>query len=121
MIQAASAGFDAGDFAYITINDIQVPVKMNTNQTYRGLHIVIINGFNGNVDVAQVFDTYKSSEEFEEFIDDGEIPGGFIIIAVCRDDCAQNLSDKARAWFEALGSKLISTLKYRQSFAFIGT
>ena len=36
------------------------------------------------------------------------------------DDCATMLSEKAKAWLKALGSKEISNVGYRQGFAFIG-
>ena len=36
---------------------------------------------------------------------------GFIIVAVCNGDCKTRLSNKAKAWFAALGSKQINKLK----------
>ena len=38
-----SAGFKAGNFAKIKINNKPVKVKVNESNNYRGLHIVIIN------------------------------------------------------------------------------
>ena len=35
----------------------------------RGLHIVVLNANNLSIEVAQVFDTYKSSKKLDEFID----------------------------------------------------
>lgn len=49
VIQASSAGFDGGDYASITINDQPVKVEPNINGHYRGLHIAIVNPFNGKV------------------------------------------------------------------------
>ena len=51
---------------------------------------------------------------------DREIPDGQIIVVACKDDCIQSMSDKGKNWFETMGSKAISTLKYRQGWAFIG-
>ena len=53
------------------------------------------------------------------FIDLG-VPPGNIILAACKDDCVTNLSQKAKLWFQSLGSKEINKLKYRQGFSFIG-
>ena len=49
IVQASSAGFNGGNFAAITINDEPIKVAKNCHNTLRGLHIVIINGINGNV------------------------------------------------------------------------
>ena len=75
----------------ISINDI--PVKMIDNETghSRGLHIVVINSYDGKVEMTKVFDTYKTSEGFHEFIDHA-IPEGHIIVAACQDECMSNLS-----------------------------
>ena len=91
----------------------------NVDETDRGLHIVVVNRATGSVEMAQIFDTYKYSYGFDDFIKD-DIPEDHIIIAACKDDCVTNLSDDAKQWFADLGSKEIWNLKYRQSFAFIG-
>lgn len=74
--------------------------------------MVLINPYNGIVELARVFDTYKSCGAFEAFIDK-EIPRGYIICAACMDDCASNLSENAKRWFEMFGSKEIRNIKYR--------
>ena len=38
-----SAGFDAGNYAKISINNIPILMKPNINNNFRGLHIVVIN------------------------------------------------------------------------------
>ena len=65
-----------------------------------------------------MFDTYKASEKFEEFID--EVPGGHIVVAACKDDCATNLSRKAKKWFKKMGSKEVGKIRYRCAFVFVG-
>ena len=119
LIQASSAGFNAGNFAKITMNSMQVPVEKNESGHYRGLHLVIINPKSGQVESAKVFDTYKTSAALDELIRGG-IPFGSIVVAACKDDCATNLSKYAKSWFAKMGSKEIWKLGYRQGFAFIG-
>ena len=68
MISASSAGFNGANYAKITLNGFQVQVEKNENEHYRGLHIVVFNPYNGLVDSAQVFDTYKTSTNLENFI-----------------------------------------------------
>ena len=81
--------------------------------------MVIIDSLNASIVFAQVFDTYKTSTGFDEFIAQ-PIPKGHIIVAACKDDCASNLSNQAKFWFANMGSVEIWNLKYRQGFTFIG-
>ena len=67
----------------------------NENKHYRGLHIVVINTPYGTVEFAKVFDTYKSSAELDDFIDQG-VPEHYIVVVACKDDCVTNLSNKAK-------------------------
>ena len=48
---------------------MKVKVETNENGHDRGLHIVVINPYNGNVEKAKVFDTHVSSLAFDEFVD----------------------------------------------------
>lgn len=113
IVKASSAGYGAGDFAEITLNDIPVKLERNSNQTYRGLHIVLLSQTTGEVVEARVFDTYRSSAPLETFID-SSIPGeNCIIVAACKDECFTNLSDKVKDWFRELGSLEIMNLQYR--------
>ena len=43
VVRAYSAGYDAGKDAKVTVNDIEVPMPVNENNNYRGLHVVVIN------------------------------------------------------------------------------
>ena len=103
MVQASSSGYHGGDFAQITINDIPIVVEANEHNHYRGLHIVIINPSNGKIEAAKVFDTYKTSGRFEEFIAKS-VPLNFIVVAACKDDCANGLSEISKQWFASMGS-----------------
>lgn len=94
-------------------------MENNENGHQRGLHIVVFNPFQGIVNVAKVFDTYKSSYQFGEFIAQ-QIPDEHIVIAACKDDCTQNLSNEGKLWFASMGSEEIWKLHYRQGFALIG-
>ena len=69
--------------------------------------------------MSRIFDTYKTSVEFDEFIANF-IPEGYIIVAACKDDCVTSLSTKGKQWFASMGSLEIWKLAYRESFAFIG-
>ena len=67
-------------------------MNMNENDHYRGLHIIVMSPTTGEVDFAAVFDTYKSSEDFDMFIRDTNIEKGSLVVAACKDDCISALS-----------------------------
>lgn len=121
VINATSAGFEGGNIAKITIDNIEVKCVGNSEHDSRGLHLVIINPHNGHVEKAEVFDTFKSSASIEAFIFNYYVDDGFIVVAACKDECATELSYIAKCWFKNMGSTLIDDLEYRQAFAFIGT
>ena len=52
VIHVESAGFYAGNYARIFVNAEQVEMSPNENETFRGIHIVIINPYNGLVESA---------------------------------------------------------------------
>lgn len=79
-------------------------MKRNENKTFRGLHIVVIDHTNGEIKNAKVFDTHKSSELLEDFINT-TIPEGHIVVAACKEDCFEKLSPKVVQWFTAMGSE----------------
>ena len=118
VVQVSSAGFAGGNLAEILVNDLAVKCKMNENGHQRGLHVVVIDAETGEVETAQVFDTYQRGVGFDEFIETA-IPEGRIIAAACKDECVTQLSTKAKHWFANMGSKEIWNLKRRQGFAFI--
>lgn len=113
VVEAMSAGKDAGDFAKIIINDEIVEMERNENYHFRGLHIVVLNPYNGEIVFKKVFDTYTTSALFDDFIDGDTIKPGFIVAAACKDECVKGLSNKARKWFADMGSKEIYKVKYR--------
>ena len=119
MIQASSAGFNAGDSAEIIVNDVKVEFQPNEQNHYRGLHVAQLDPTNGKVIMARVFDTHSTSQGLEAFIK--TVPVGHIVVAACKDECASNLSQTARQWFVSMGSQEISRLQYREGFVFIGT
>ena len=119
IIQASSAGFEGGNYAKISINNIPVRLEQNKSLNMRGLHLVIINPSNGNIEFSKVFDTYSSSTDIDHFIFNNTFPEGHIVVAACKDDCVSNLSDTAKVWFSSMGSEEIWKLQYRQGFAFV--
>ena len=79
----------------------------------------MINPSDFKVTTSKVFDTYKSSSDLDAFTRE-IIPDGYIVVAACKDECTQKLSERGRRWFQSLGSVEIKDLGYRCAFAFIG-
>ena len=104
--------------AQIIVGDLKNTFHQNESYTERGLHIVILDGNTGEPSFYSAFDTYKSSEKLEYFIN--EVKDGDIVIAACKDDCQNNLSEKCILWFESMGSKKIRKVKYRYGYVFSG-
>lgn len=84
--------------------------------------MVIFDPFKGVVVLAKVFDTYKYSKGFDDFINGfgSNIPKDFIVIGACMDECVSNLSQEAKTWFGKLGSLEIHDLEYRCAYTIIG-
>ena len=112
VIQASSAGFEGGDSARISINDVAVEVEANENNHYRGLHIVVISPGNGEVQWARAYDTHMDKTAMDQFIGAG-LQKNSIVVAACRDDCVARLSELAKTWFAEMGSQEIWKLGYR--------
>ena len=69
VIQVRSAGFEAGNYAKITINGKEIKCEKNSRGHYRGLHFVVIDLKNFKVIIAKVFDTYKDSYGLDFFLE----------------------------------------------------
>ena len=81
--------------------------------------MVTLNPENGVVDQARTFDTYASSASLDAFIQNN-VTNGQIVVATSADDCVSNLSHTGKQWFQAMGSKEIGNVGYRDGFSFIG-
>lgn len=68
VVQAKSAGFEAGNMAEIVVNGERVKLLPNFSGHERGLHIVVIDQKRGEVIGCRVFDTYTSSTSFDQYI-----------------------------------------------------
>ena len=85
--------------------------------------MAIIDPKNGRVEFARVFDTYETSDGFDEFLEAEKdmIKEGHIVIAACKDECRFLLSeDPAKKWFQDMGSEEIRNFKWVNGFVFIG-
>ena len=120
VVKVESAGFNAGNFAKISINDVPIEVAENESGHFRGLHLVVVDLDTANVEFTKVFDTFKSETTFLAFTLSYDFPENHIVICACKDECMTGLKYKSKTWFQKMGSYEIWELKYREGFAFIG-
>ena len=118
MVTAASAGFEGGNYAKITVDGEVIDCGKNENGHDRGVHIVVINPLTGKVRNAKVFDTYKSSEEWNNFI--LTVPQGYVVAVACKDECSKSWNWGGKKFLVHMGAIEIWYLQYRQGYVFIG-
>lgn len=120
LLTAQSGGFFAGNFTKIELSrDGQ---QQLVQVTYgRGLNVCILDPYDGTVIQTASFDTHISLEESEEFAKLIQLlEPGTLVIVVAQDDCKENLTEAAHYACDSLGSLLIRSVKYRESWCIIG-
>ncbi len=120
VLTVESAGFSVGNFASISAT-INFRVIQFSPGYFRGLNVAVIDQATGEVLQAQTFDTYASSGAADEFAALIEaLPAGRVVAIAVKDEATRNLTERARAACESLGSGMIRQLATRGSWAFVG-
>jgi hypothetical protein len=115
-----SAGFFAGNFAEISIlrDGVTVSIPFITG---RGLNMLALDPFDGQIVAAFNFDTHFSKNESEGFVRQiKRLPDGSLVAIVGKDDFFENMIESAYVAIESLGAKLIRQVRYRDSYCLIG-
>lgn len=88
----------------------------------RGIHLVVLNQFNGDVMSKRVFDTYTPGQDDELCFFLNMIKEGRIIILSVRDEASFKMPvhSSARKLLQRLGSEHIMSLRWRDMWAFAG-
>jgi hypothetical protein len=122
---AYSEGWYAGSRTWIMVNDKRVLAGIGG----LGLNVVVVNPQTGQAvnpetnqpDQGKTFDTWsdpQASGAFDSFID--HTPDGYWVILASCNDASYRLSQSAKNTIKALGSKHITNMYFRDSWAFIG-
>ena len=119
-ITCRSAGFFSGNFAEISIFRDDMPVALPFI-TGRGVNLVAVDPFDGGIIVACNYDLHHSHQECEQFVKAlNNLDLGTIVVLVSKDDCTENLSEKALEAIESIGATKIRAVKYRDSYCCVG-
>lgn len=115
-IKVQSGGYFDGNFSFIEING-----HMFHENSGRGLNVVILSHEDGSLIDSEHFDTHINNEEAEDFaklIDNLESKS--IVVICVKDDCIEQMTEAGRLAIESIGSKMIRSLSYRDSWCIIG-
>ena len=97
------------------------PVYAQTgNETYRGLHCVVLNQHNGKVVATRLFDTLflDVDNDIVAFLE--SLQDDRIIVFAVKDEASLHLKKAGRKAIESIGSHLVDSLDWRDSWVFIG-
>ena len=114
-ITVNSAGLNAGDFAYITVEGEDASTHR------RGYNLAVIHPQSGAVVQTAGFDTWANeyeSQDLANFI--AQIPGGYIVAVAVKDDGAANLTEDAVQALRSLGAQIDLRAAQHLSHAIIG-
>ncbi|XP_019634234.1 PREDICTED: protein O-linked-mannose beta-1,2-N-acetylglucosaminyltransferase 1-like [Branchiostoma belcheri] len=91
----------------------------DTHNAGRGMNIVVIDGQSKEVYQVDTFDLYDHDDaELIKFLQNRK--DGQLVLVASYDDAAYKLTDESRDLLSALGSQHIKTLKFRDSWVFLG-
>ncbi|KFW90937.1 Protein FAM3D, partial [Phalacrocorax carbo] len=100
----------------ICFDDLMSNLKNNIG---RGLNIALVNGTNGQLLKADIFDMYSGGLQERHVV--GEAAGRRQHVKTpSYDEAATKMNDKIRAHFVELGSSHVSKLGFRDNWVFLG-
>ncbi|KAI8900409.1 glycosyl hydrolases family 15-domain-containing protein [Globomyces pollinis-pini] len=120
VISAQSGGFDAGDFANIEIQADDLPISFPF-PFGRGLNMIALDPYDGNIIDAGCFDLHSSEAESEIFAQRIEsLDDGVIVAIAAKDDFFKKIRESAIKGCESIGSQHIRNVQFRDSWCIIG-
>ncbi|KAI8372813.1 glycosyl hydrolases family 15-domain-containing protein [Radiomyces spectabilis] len=115
VVRVQSAGYCAGNFAKLEINGSAM------DATSRGIHVWTMTLRDKVVIERASFDTHISEEESADFVRFlNWIPARTVVVIAAKDEFTEHLTTEAVEALEALGSRKIRQVRYRDSYVFVG-
>jgi hypothetical protein len=116
-LQVISSGFDDGTFGAVNINGINVL----PNTFSRGHSVVVFDTADISIKDTRVFDNFGSSaqaESLQTYLT--ALPFGTMVVDLIIDEGSANFTPAVLAAIHSIGSLLIDSIGYRDSWAIIG-
>jgi len=116
-LRVTSSGFVDGGFGAVEFNGINIL----PNTFGRGHTVALLDSITLSVQQIRVFDTFgvpALSDSLAAFIN--SLSSGQLVVQLIIDEGANNLSAAARSAIRSLGSALIDSVRYRDSWAIVG-
>eukprot|EP00794_Sanderia_malayensis_P017702 gene17702-19471_t len=107
------------ELVYVAVDGVKVYEDGTTDDTSRGLHIVVLNQQTGMKMSSRVYDTYGYVLDGEIVLYLNMLQEGRIIVFLTKDEASFHLKKAGKSILRAFGSKFIDNLKWRDNWAFI--
>ncbi|XP_065655773.1 protein O-linked-mannose beta-1,2-N-acetylglucosaminyltransferase 1 isoform X1 [Hydra vulgaris] len=107
------------DSVYVAVDGIKVYENAIEGDSSRGMHIVVLNEVTGVIMASRVFDTYVPKEDEAMILFLNLLQEGRIVVFMIKDEGSSSLKGSSRNTIKQFGSRFISKINWRDSWAFI--
>ena len=111
--------YSSRDEVYVSSNGVKLYRSNSPLSDGRGIHLVVLNQYNGGVMVTKVFDTLEGGFQLYMVEYLSTIRDGMILVFLVKDEASLNLRRFGREALTSHGSRLIYKLGWRDTWAFI--
>ena len=122
-VALTSAGYSAGKYGNITVGDVTFAAKNPYFDNNRGMLAVRIDKVDLSVKEVRTYDIYNTTAEsdlMENWISTTMDTGDYFAFAIS-DEAIRKVTESLKNKLKLLGSTLIDSVKYRESWAFLGS
>ena len=105
---------------YVAVNNKKVYEINELLEQLRGLHVIVLNQYNGNCMASMIFDFYGGTKNSDlvEFLN--SLHPGRVVVCLIKDEGSLGFKKMGRNAVKSFGSKLVHHVGFRDNWAFIG-
>lgn len=122
-VSLTSAGYSAGKYGNITVGDVTYAAKNPYFDNNRGMLAIRIDKLDLSVKEVRTYDIYNTTAEsdlMESWISSYMATGDYFAFAIS-DEAIRKVTESLKNKLKMLGSTFIDSVKYRESWAFLGS